>query len=62
MNESAPSPRKPPPMPWLGKLFALFMLGFFLMVALGLVAIYRHQSNAPRPEPLPFFPPAGETP
>ena len=43
--------------PWLGKLFAGMMIAFFIMVALGLYGIYRHQSSIPRPEPVPFMHP-----
>jgi heme/copper-type cytochrome/quinol oxidase subunit 1 len=44
--------------PWFGKLFAGMMIAFFIMVALGLYGIYRHQSGIPNPEPVPFMHPS----
>lgn len=43
--------------PFLGKLFAGAMIGFFIMVCLGLAAIYYYQISAPQPEPVPFMDP-----
>ena len=43
--------------PWLGKLFAGAMIGFFVMVSLGLAAIYYYQISSPQPEPVPFIDP-----
>ena len=43
--------------PWLGKLFAGAMIGFFIMVCLGLAAIYYYQISTPQPEPVPFMDP-----
>jgi hypothetical protein len=45
------------PTPWLGKLFAWGIAGIFLMVGLGLWAIYNFQSKAPRIEPAPLAEP-----
>ncbi len=44
--------------PWLGKLFAGAMIGFFIMVSLGLAAIYYYQISSPQPEPVPFMDPS----
>ena len=43
--------------PWLGKFFAGAMIGFFIMVCLGLAAIYYYQTTSPQPEPVPFMDP-----
>jgi hypothetical protein len=44
-----------------GELFAGMMIAFFIMVALGLYGIYRHQSSIPNPEPVPFMHPSKPT-
>lgn len=43
--------------PWLGKLFAGAMISFFIMVSLGVAAIYYYQISSPQPEPVPFMDP-----
>jgi hypothetical protein len=44
--------------PLLGKVFAGAMIGFFIMVCLGLAAIYYYQISSPQPEPVPFMDPS----
>lgn len=46
-----------PSTPWLGKLFAGAMISFFIMVTLGVAAIYYYQISSPQPEPVPFMDP-----
>lgn len=40
-----------------GNFFAGAMIGFFIMVCLGLAAIYYYQTTSPQPEPVPFMDP-----
>ncbi|MDG1890406.1 MAG: hypothetical protein P8L18_03760 [Verrucomicrobiota bacterium] len=57
MNDSSKEVSQQAAYPLVGKLFAAFMIGFFVMVALGLWAIYSYQINAPRPEPVLYMQP-----